>query len=381
MTTKILLVDDEPRVLDGYRRTLRKRYDITTAEDASQGLSTIDEKGPFAVVVSDFRMPGMDGIQFLSKVHEQWPDTTRVMLTGQADLDASISAVNLGRVYRFLTKPCDADTLAVTLDDGIEQYRLITAEKQLLEETLHGTVAMVTDVMGMVDPDGHAHSSRIKQTVAATVRVLGLADRWEYELAANLSQLGTITLPHTTASKLRSGQPLGEDEGRMAARHPEAGFNLLSHIPRLERVAAMIRGHLNPSETAPGDLGLATDADVIAMGSLLLNLAVEFDRHIQSGHGPGTAFAQLRQRTAPPVIGKVLDAMESLHDVQEVWELEEHMLATLATGMITAADVMSPTGTMLMPEGRSITAPMIERLRTFADGVGVREPILVKVAR
>jgi hypothetical protein len=240
---------------------------------------------------------------------------------------------------------------------------------------------MVTDVMGMVDPEGHAHSSRIKQTVAATVRTLGLASRWEYELAANLSQLGTITLPHTTADKLRSGQSLTDEERRMATRHPEAGFNLLSHIPRLERVAAMIRGHMTPSESAPTDLALATDGDVIAMGSLLIHLAVEFDRHVQAGHGPGTAFAQLRQRTSPPVIGKVLDAMESLHSTEEVWEIEEHTLATLAAGMITATDIVSPNGSMLMPEGRSITAPMIERLRTFADGVGVLEPIVVKVAR
>jgi response regulator RpfG family c-di-GMP phosphodiesterase len=323
----------------------------------------------------------MDGIRFLGEVHDRWPDITRVMLTGQADLDASIAAVNLGRVYRFLTKPCDPDTLGVTLDDGIEHYRLIRAEKELLEGTLQGTISMATDVMGMVDPEGHAHSSRIRDTVVGTVRALGLPTTWEFEVAARLSQIGTITLPGPTVEKLRSGAILSEEDQRMIRRHPEAAFNLIERIPRLERAAAMIRGHLEPSDSAPGDLSLGTDADVIALGSLMLNLAVEYDRHIQRGASPGIAFGQLRQRTAPPVIRQVLDAMESLHSVDEVWAIEEHNLNTLMSGMITARDIRSETGSMLMPEGRSMTAPMIERLRVFAAGDGVVQPIAVKVAR
>ncbi len=381
MKPKILLVDDEPRVLDGYRRNLRKRYDISTAPDASTGLQVIADEGPFAVVVSDFRMPGMDGIRFLGEVHDRWPDITRVMLTGQADLEASIAAVNLGRVYRFLTKPCDPDTLAVTLDDGIEHYRLIRAEKELLEGTLQGTISMATDVMGMVDPDGHAHSSRIRDTVVGTVRALDLPVTWEFEVAARLSQIGTITLPGPTVEKLRAGVMLSEEDQRMIRRHPEAAFNLIERIPRLERAAAMIRRHLEPSDSAPEDLSLGTDEDVIALGSLLLNLAVEYDRHIQRGASPGVAFGELRRRTSPPVIMRVLDAMESLHSVDEVWAIEEHGLETLMAGMITAQDIRSETGSLLMPEGRSITAPMIERLRVFAAGDGVVHPIAVKVAR
>ena len=318
MKTKILLVDDEPRVLDGYRRTLRKRYEIETAHSAAEGLDKITNEGPFAVVVSDYRMPGMDGIEFLGQIHQRFPDTTRVMLTGQADLEASIAAVNLGRVYRFLTKPCDPETLAVTLSDGIEQYRLIQAERELLEGTLRGTVSMVTDVMGLVDPDGHAHASRIRATVEGTVQALGISSTWEYGIAANLCQLGTITLPPELVDTLRSGCALTEEEQRMARRHPDAAFNLISKIPRLERVANMIRGHLESDADAPVDLSLTSDEDVTAFGSLLLGLAVEYDRHIQRGASRGTAFAQLRRRTSPPVISKrILDS--ALLFLARVW--------------------------------------------------------------
>lgn len=381
MKSKILLVDDEPRVLDGYRRNLRKRYEIETAQSAAEGLEKFASDGPFAVVVSDYRMPGMDGIEFLGRVNKEFPDTTRVMLTGQADLEASIAAVNLGRVYRFLTKPCDPETLAVTLTDGIEQYRLIQAERELLEGTLRGTVSMVTDVMGLVDPDGHAQASRIRDTVEGTVRALGLTSTWEFGIAATLSQLGTITLAPGLVEKLRSGTPLSEDEERMARRHPDAAFNLISNIPRLEGVAAMIKGHLEPDDESPADLSLSADEDAVALGALLLNLAVEYDRHTQRGASRGTAFAQMRQRTSPPVVGVVLDAMESLHAVDEVWQVEQHALATVTVGMVTAQPVLAPNGSLLMPEGRSLTAPMIERLKGFADGTGVSEPLVVKVAR
>lgn len=167
----------------------------------------------------------------------------------------------------------------------------------------------------------------------------------------------------------------------MARRHPDAAFNLISKIPRLERVANMIRGHLESDADAPVDLSLTSDEDVTAFGSLLLGLAVEYDRHIQRGASRGTAFAQLRRRTSPPVISEVLDAMESLHAVDEVWQIEQHTLATVASGMVTAQNVLAPNGSLLMPEGRSLTAPMIERLKGFAAGTGVVEPLVVKVAR
>jgi DNA-binding NtrC family response regulator len=127
MNEKILCVDDEANILESYQRTLRKQYLIDTALGAEKGLATIGSQGPYAVIVSDMRMPGMDGIQFLAKVKDMLPDTVRIMLTGQADQYTAIQAVNEGNIFRFLTKPCSPDVLTKALDAGIQQYRLITA--------------------------------------------------------------------------------------------------------------------------------------------------------------------------------------------------------------------------------------------------------------
>src|SRR3954469_3270266 len=124
---RVLFVDDEPNVLDGIRRQLRNRVEIETANSAAAGLDIIKARGPFAVVVSDMRMPEMDGARFLAKVNEIAPHTVRMILSGQADLESTIAAVNEGRVFRFLLKPCNTETLLGVVKSGIEQYRLIQA--------------------------------------------------------------------------------------------------------------------------------------------------------------------------------------------------------------------------------------------------------------
>src|SRR5579863_9903418 len=140
MNSKALFVDDEPSVLEGYRRILRKDAEVYTADSGQEGLRLLENDGPFAVVVSDMRMPGMDGVCFLRECHTRSPETVRVLLTGYADFQSAINAVNQGRIFRFLTKPCDAEDLRATIANCLEQHRLIHAEKELLEATLIGSM-------------------------------------------------------------------------------------------------------------------------------------------------------------------------------------------------------------------------------------------------
>lgn len=116
MSDRILLVDDEQPILDAYRRVLRGRYDLDVADSAVAALQMIKKQGPYAVVISDMRMPNMNGVQLLSLLRQSDPDMVRIMLTGNADQKTAIDAVNKGEVYRFLTKPCDRDTLQRVID-------------------------------------------------------------------------------------------------------------------------------------------------------------------------------------------------------------------------------------------------------------------------
>jgi FixJ family two-component response regulator len=135
---RILFVDDEKGVLDGYERLLRKDFYVSVASSGQEGLAAIAEHGPFGVVISDMRMPGMNGAEFLCQVKQIAPDTIRMLLTGYTDLSAAIDAVNEGNIFRFLTKPSSKETLVDAINIGLKQYHVATAEREIIKraETL-----------------------------------------------------------------------------------------------------------------------------------------------------------------------------------------------------------------------------------------------------
>jgi len=134
MGDKILFVDDEPAVLDGIRRMLHRDYEVDTAVDGATGLASVQAFGPYSIVVSDMRMPTMNGAQFLARVRQRAPDTVRMLLTGYTDIGAAIDAVNEANIFRFLTKPCEKEVLISAIKIGLDQYHAITAEKKLAEK-------------------------------------------------------------------------------------------------------------------------------------------------------------------------------------------------------------------------------------------------------
>lgn len=132
--SKLLLVDDEPNLTSALVRSLdRNQFEIFTADSAQKGLLIL-AGNDIDVVVSDERMPGMTGSQFLSEVRKQWPNTIRMILSGQADLEAAVRAINEGEVYRFLLKPCHPKELQMTILQGLQHKKLVAQSRRLLQE-------------------------------------------------------------------------------------------------------------------------------------------------------------------------------------------------------------------------------------------------------
>ena len=129
MKGKVLLVDDDSMVLAGLKRHLRNQFRIETALSGEEGLKRVEKNGPYAVIVSDFSMPGMNGIEFLCRVKETDPDSVRMMLTGSADMSTAIQAVNEGSIFQFHPKPCPADTLGKAIQSGIDAYLKTTTHQ------------------------------------------------------------------------------------------------------------------------------------------------------------------------------------------------------------------------------------------------------------
>ncbi|HEU4628101.1 MAG TPA: response regulator, partial [Gemmatimonadaceae bacterium] len=279
---RILCVDDEPRVLQALGRTLRRHFDVVAADGPARALELLAHDGPFAVIVSDLHMPVMDGVALLAAAHTHVPDAVRVLLTGHADLEAAIDAVNDGHVFQFLRKPCPPDTLVRTLRAAVEQHRLVTAERELLEQTLRGSVRMLADVLALASPTVFGRAERVQRLAGELAGRLAPSDRWSVEIAATVWHLGCVTLPPVVAEKVGRGLPLDGDEAARVREVPAAAGRLVAHIPRLERVRELLH--------AVGDPAVRDEAP---LGAQLLRAALELDTLEARGLQPAAAFDEL----------------------------------------------------------------------------------------
>lgn len=375
MNKRVLLVDDEPDILSSFRRQLRYDFEITTATSGSEGLRLVDAEKPFAVVVSDFQMPVMDGVQFLKRVRSKSAATTRVMLTGQADLQVAMDAVNEGNLFRFLTKPCSKETMLRTLHAACDMHRLITGEKELLEKTLSGSVRVMTEMLGLVNPSAFGRSMRIKNCVNFMVSRLALPNSWQFEVAALLSLIGYITIPPDIIRKIYTGEDLSKVEQQLVKKHPEVGSELLEHIPRLENVARMIEGQ-NGTFKRRTERSDFRGEDLIALGGNLMRIAIAFDNLVSQGLTRSQAIRKLREQSDI----YFSEAVSTLDGYKSAAVDEVHLSVTaknLNIHMVLNEDIVAATGLTIAVRGQDVTPLMLQRLQAFAESVGINEPFKV----
>jgi response regulator RpfG family c-di-GMP phosphodiesterase len=367
-------VDDEPLVLVALHRALSTDFHIEMAVGSDEAMQALENQGPFAVLVSDFKMPGMNGVQFLTHAGKCYPETVRIMLTGQADLHAAMAAVNEGQVFRFLTKPCPAKVLARTLEAALDQYRLITAERELLRRTLMGSITLLTEVLSAVDPAAFSCSFRIKRYVMLLAKAVGFEDAWQLEVAGILSQIGCIAVLPPNAVQARSMDVL-EDNPHLFSRQPLAAANLLRRIPRLETTAEIVALQHKPyREYNPDDKDNV--GEMVETGGQILHVAVELERLIRRGTDFREAIREMR-RWRGEYNPYLLDALEAAGEPSSRWAPAIVLAAKLDTSMVADEDIRALNGQVLVPKGEQLTCPLLERLRSFATAVGIVEPVKV----
>ncbi len=383
MSLRILCVDDEANVLAAYQRTLRKQFQLDTALSGAEALALIKSQGPYAIIVADMRMPEMNGVQLLAEVKRLAPDTIRIMLTGNADQNTAMEAVNQGHIFRFLTKPCAPETLLSALNAGLEQYRLVTAERELLETTLNGSVRLLTEVLSLADPVAFGRGQIIKENLLTVARHLQVALTWDLELGAMLAEIGCVTLPPAVLAKWQGGALLSAAERDLIARLPEFGARLLVNIPRLEPVARMVRyQHKRFDGTGQPDDGVA-GLD-IPLGARILKVLADLADLQAAGKTKQAALQILRQRLGcydPDVLQAASDSL-SLQVPAATSPIKREAavpLRELQPGYVLLSDVKSLDDMLIVKAGATISLPLLERLRNFASTSGVQEPITVRV--
>ncbi|MBI9111912.1 HD domain-containing phosphohydrolase [Maridesulfovibrio ferrireducens] len=378
MKSRILLVDDEPNVLSALKRQLRGIYDVETEEDPTIALLSLNNKNPFAAVVSDYRMPKMNGIEFLREVRKRSSETTRIMLTGYADLDNAIRAVNDGHVFRFLTKPCEKEVLLENLKEAVNQYDLVTGKRILLEKTLKGSVELLGEITSLVKPEAGARINRVRRYVRYLAKKKGVKDLWRYDMATMLSQLGTLILPPGTLDVLLEGKELNPEQLQIFEMHPVIAKSLVSKLPRLEALAEMIAYQLKGFDGSgtPRD---AVKGEKIPLGGRILRVALDYDLHLQHFENPKKAFAKL-EKVAEVYDPELLYYLEGMLGVEARYIIKEVGLKHLYSGMILYEDVTSKHGAMLLRKSLELDKDKIDRIHMFDEKIGIKLPLLVLVS-
>ncbi len=382
MSSKILFVDDDARALSGYRRILHGRLAIETALGPEQGLATVSKQGPYAVVVADMKMPVMDGVQFLTKVEEMAPDTVRMMITGNADLETAVIAVNRGHVFRFLTKPCPLEILAPALEGALKQYLLIIAERELLERTLNGSIKTLTEILSMVDPKSFGRAQQFREYVRTFAGSRQASKVWELELAAMLSPLGFVTVPSSLLERWRGGLGLTAAEQEVIDGVPETGANLLANIPRLEDVVQIIR-YQNKNFDGTGHPMDKVAGEDIPIGARILKVLADLVALESQKIPKHEALARMRQ-TQGRYDPKVIEAVAASFDLYLLPSAAGTVLTRsvslgdLPVGSVLTAGVETREGMLLVSAGTTISQVILERLGNFARLTGITEPITIE---
>ena len=358
MTEKILLVDDDSNVLDGYRRSLSREFLLETALGGVQALELATEHGPYAVVVSDMRMPGMDGIQLLSKIKALSPDTTRVMLTGNTEVDTAVNAINEGSIFRFLTKPCSREVMAQALTAALDQHRLVTAEKQLLEQTLSGSIQVLTEVLSLLNPAAFSRAERARRYIHRIAISMKLGNPWQYEVAAMMSQLGCVTLaPETIDAVYRARSSYRRSRHNTT---PTPAWPMISspEIPRLEPIAWMIEYQDQPAES---DDSQTPD---VRMGAKILRVILAYERLIHMGKSR-TEAAHFLSRQNTDFSPEFFQNLVALDPNAEEGGIQSCRIDELAPGMIIQQEIRAHDETLLVSKGQEVTPTVISKLRNF----------------
>jgi len=381
MNRKVLCVDDDANLLAGIKRVLRNKFEFELALNGHQGLDLIASRGPFAVMVVDMLMPGMNGIEFLTMAQDKAPDTVRIMLTGNADLQTAVAAVNGGHVYQFLTKPCSPDQLEIALNRGIKQFELIQAERELLEQTLNGSAKVLTDILAVVEPQSFGRSQQLRDLMHLYIQSPNERS-WELELAALLAPIGCVTIPPDLLNKKHAGETLSDQEVGILEQMPEFASRLVLQIPRLQTVAKIIlyqHKHFDGTGFPPDDCA----NDAIPIGARILKVLNDLLDLEARGDTRAVALQKMQQCSGiyDPC---VLDAAFMRFDAylakpaRAKRTVQIVMPDELKVGQVLFSNVYTLDDMLVVKKGTMISVMLFERLQNFSRLGALRVPLEIE---
>jgi CheY-like chemotaxis protein len=355
----VLCVDDESHVVQSILLHLRKEYEVSTALSGEEALKLLKRMGGAAVVISDMRMPGMNGATLLNNVMHLYPDTSRILLTGETGRDAAVSAVNHGHIFQFLTKPCTPEALKAAVQAGVARHRLINNERAFLKETLNGCLEIFMQILALTDAAAFGRANRLSRLTTEFAATLG-QDYWQLQAASLLSQLGHWSASAELLEKIQGGDTLTSQESISSAHAPQAAIPLLRAVPRLEPVMEILSA-LDWTDDKVVRLGDST----LGRCTRILGLVLDYDALVSHGHSPEVALRTVRGRSTRYGADLIERFAAYVGTQTNAGELRRIALHSVTSGMIIMQDVRTHTGTLVVPRGFAVTEVFLQRARAF----------------
>ncbi len=374
---KILLVDDDENILFGYRRNLRRNYEVLIAQSAAAAIKYLNNEKDIAVIISDYNMPEMKGTELLQVARRLAPNTVRILLTGFGNLDIAVGAINEGNIFKFLTKPCPYNTLEESIQQAVEYYNAINAEKEILEKTLKGIISILAEILNSINPLAFNQSDFFRNLAKRVFDRLGLPFTWEVEVTILLSKIGCVAVPHEIFEKIDRGEELTFEERNVYYNHSIVGKKLLEKIPRFEIISRIIEQQYD--EKFHPDIEKVPKWAVYAWS--ILRLINSYYELIERGRTPEEAMKEMYELD----IDVDQDFKEAL--TAEVMGAEKGYLVKivknfeLKPGMRLAEDLYDSTGFLLLPKGSTLTEVTLMKIDNYTKMRGLKEPIKVLIKK
>lgn len=359
MNNKILCVDDEESILRGFQLNLRKDFELHLASNGVEGLEVFDREGGFALVLSDMRMPQMNGATMLSEIKGRDPEVVTVLLTGHTDFESAMAAVNEGSIFRMLSKPCPPEMLIRVLNDGLAQHDLITSKRILLDQTLRGAVDALAQSLSTAKPLFFGRAQRVRRIANELAETMKIPDAWRVDIASTFSQLAYISIPETLVEDVYYKRELALEVRQMVKQLPDDTQLLIEKIPGLEEVGEIL-AKLTVQHRFEED-----DETGLRKAASILRVALDFDYYEEQGHDRSLIVQTLKSKK-DIYDPEVTDCLSQLLVVAEQqFKLEVIPIRKLDVGMRLAQELRLEDGFLVASCGADVDRQLLRVIRNY----------------
>lgn len=379
MKEKILFVDDEDNLLSAVRRLFRNKYDLTIVHSPEIALEQIEIEQNYSVIVSDMKMPGMDGIEFLKLAKQKSPKSIRIMMTGNADQETARTAINESQVYKFISKPCSADEIEKVVSEAVQLYKTLNIERTLLEETLQGSVSLLSDILSLTAPDLFYQASEIQPSVEKLAQRFCPDEILQVKLAVLFSDLPIVVIPEELLKKAREANELTTDESHALYYSLDLSKSLLNRIPRLQKVSDIVFYQFKNID-GTGEPRNQSTSD-IPIGSKIIRVCKDYYHIKKSGKSIIDTFKILNSRKGiydPEILRAFAELIIKNEKTPDEKRIPRPIgLAELTQNQRLEAPIYTNNGLLLFAQGTILNRISIQRIINHSKITGIKEPIII----